>query len=346
MTVLRPRARLVSSENGKKVFVYTCGKNFCDGTRFQARLIDTVAGQKRFAFVSECRHPTTFQPIEFVLKAVVPPFGISTVVKFQLNLVSTPTNACFGSSRCPTVDLIWDGAVSWLGTITLMAGSIGIEFKWTGTEFRVIFTGCLTGFIPAAISCPWPFTAGGGAPLGAVDASCCGGISQPNPTVVTYTVSGYTKWRYVARLVDVVNGKKRFAVSNCCVTPPDCPVLQDCCGCEVNPLQWSFPVAGVANGTCAVCTNFNTTWTITNSATCTWTADHPGICTPGTPWSLNCDAGAGVWRLTTSNFGGHSAIYELPVADWKCFGPNLMVRTQDYAVACSGFPSTLLLTAV
>ncbi len=347
MTATRLRARLVDVRNSRKEFAYSCGINFCDlNPVFQGRLVDYVGGKKRFAVASECRHPTQgFQNVTFVRKDLVPPFGISSVIKFQFNLISTPLNACFGSSRCPIAELVWDSADSWVGTIELTGGDIGVEFTWTGSQFRIVFTGCLTGFANAVISCYWPFEAGGGATLGSVDAACCGGIPQPS-TIFTFNVWSYTNWRYAGRLIDIRDGVKLFAVGECCPPEPSCPLEIDCCGCEVNPLQWAFRVAGVVNGTCGGCTGFNTDWTLTYSDTCRWTSGDAGICTPGDSWSLNCAPGDGVWRLGTSTVAGHSAIYELSVDSWSCFGPNVMNRVQDYTVSCTNFPSTITLTAV
>lgn len=348
----RLRTRLVDKKDGIPTYAYACGVNFCNpSARFEGRFIDIVDGEQVYGVMSECRHPAHYTPITFVRKDIVPPFGISSVIQFQIVLVSTPTNNCFGDSRCPVFDLVYGGGDSWFGSITLQSGSIGIEFKYTGSiagvpQFRVIFTGCIDAFLPTPVTCYWPFLAGGAGPLPQVNALCCDGILQPNPTVVEVIIRGYTLWRYAARFVDVVGGEDVYAYAECCPDVTDCPVTDTCCGCEVSPFQWGFDVSGVANGTCVTCVNFNAHWIISYVGSCIWNANHLGICTPGPPWNLGCNGTH--WILSTSTFAGHLAEYRLPVADWLCFGPNTMIKTIDYNVVCSSgtFPATITLNAV
>jgi len=338
---IRYRGRFLDYINGQKAFAFACGKDWCHPARMQGRFIDVVDGYPVYAVASECRHPTEYKPLHYVDKACTPPFGLTNVIKIQINLISTPANNCWGSSRCPTVELTWDGT-SWKGTFILLSGSLGIEFKCVSGVYSVVFSGCIVATVPAVQSCDYPFIAGGGAPIPAVDTSCCDGFAQPTTNIV-FTVWSYTLWRFVGRFVDIRSGLPVYSISECCEPPHTCPLDVACCGCEASPLQWTFDVTGVTDAACVVCTLFNDTWIITYSSTCTWTADHAGICTPGTPWTLACfDT---VWRLSTSSFLGAAAVYEIPVADWLCFGPNTLTKVQDHA-ACSTFPSTITLNAV
>jgi hypothetical protein len=368
------RARLIDfrldEDTGElvPVYGYICGQTLC-GERHQARWVDVIpAGEPGesidvYASASECRKREPYTAIEYVAKSCNPPFGVSQIVKVTFTIFG-PHLACFDDD-CPDTELVWNGSSAWVGTLPMVTGSLTLTLTCPSPPTTPWFTLTISGScvsspypIPAIVSCVHPFTAGGGAPVLFLQACCDNEPQGGSATSLTFRITGYTLYRYLARAVDIVSWSSGgfrtvYAFAECCPDPDDCPVEEDCCGCDVSPRQWTFTVSGVTTRTppvgapCTMCADWNTTWVITylGLITCRWEADHPGICTPGPPWILSCDAPGGVWRLTTSNFAG-VASYELSIAAWECFGPNTMIRTSDGHGGCKDFPATLTLTAV
>ena len=363
--------RLVGAEAGRKRFLFACGNNVCLGPyRFDGRLVDVrpltdpVLGFlgyfKTFLTTSECRHPKPFRKVDWVPLAGVPAPGLPSVARFT---VSAP-DFCL-KDYCTDLEVVWDGSEY------VPENGVGIPLRSGNLAFTitpVISGGVLTGFhvnfsgpcvpassslLPLTVSCTDPLTAGGAAPLGGIPSGCCNSLTDSgfSPTA---NLLGYTKPRYKGRLVGSRNGRKVFLIGECCVDEP-CPITKTCCGCDPVPAVWAFPISGVAAtgvGTCGTpgCGAWNADWTIEYGANgagdCIWSvpnAENAGICTPGPPWTLNCDGS--VWRLSSSSFAGGAVGYTLSVADWKCFGPNVMTKTADTYTVCTGFPSTVTLTA-
>lgn len=343
--------RVVSTENGEKVIVYGCGQTVCTDKVFQGRLIDVddTRGMKIFGVASECMNlDTIYNDIHKVATDCNPPWGISSLLEVVF-AISGNSNCWL--TPCPRIVLTWDG-VKWAGTLDLLSGSIALELNCTLGSYSMTLTSAC--FSPAQTvdvlaSCTFPFIAGGGT-IVTLDPSCCSGIVTSS-TEITFMIFGVTPNRYLARLVDVVGGEKIFMTAVCCPSRSGCLTGDDCCGCEVSPLQWSFSVAGVtaaAAGSC--CDGFNGHWTLTYvgnpAAPCLWDVeDNSGVCTPGPPYSLRCDQANGVWRLTTSTPTGGAAKWELDVASWECLGPNTL-NLVDAASACTGWPTSITITAV
>lgn len=344
------RSRLIDVRNGVKRLGYACGHTVCNASVFQARLVDNrllADGKrwKRFGFTSECRHPTiSTQPIRnFYKQDCAPPFGVSERV--YLELIVSGGVACW-QNVCTRLELVWNGT-DWTGVVQLVNGVLNL--KWNCDSLgnsTLTFSGtCL--YAPAGqstpASCYYPYTTGGSIPI-TFKASCCSTPLDQSVTL-TYNVRGYTKDVYLARLIDVRNGVKRFGFNECCDPVYQCSVA-DCCGCRVSPREWQFSIAGVTDGTCSPpqCTNYNRTWKIAYQGNCIWnTGGFGGICTPGDPWALTCDGAH--WTLSTTNAGGGAAVYQLALAAWKCLGPNTMAKVSDHG-ACGGFPASVTLTAV
>lgn len=362
------RTRLVGETGGRKIFAIDCGGNACNGGAFGARGVDVVRQRKVFAFASECLHRLDLGvPLGFVHIDCNPPYGIPTVVKLKLQFTDTDIDqiTCWGTA-CPTAYLTYSEITdSWLGSISVLTGTIDIEF-WCdpdepigGYRYFVSFSGdCIenesgsgggTQTFPLLLECVWPFRAGSLWPVPGIFRDCCDEIPQGDHQI-SFSVTGVTLDRYLSRLVDALHGRKVFSIGECC--PEDeCEVDETCCGCEASPRTWSFTVSGVIQAfpspSCTTpdsdCPAFNRTWTVDYVGSCRWEADHPGICTPGPPWQLTCDGD--VWRLQTTNGGGGATTYELAVSSWKCFGPNVMTKVTE-SILCTGFPSTITLTAV
>lgn len=356
------RGRVVDLDpDGRKVAAYACGKTVCDPARHQARLVDVYDGKKVYAMASECFHAPDGQDSLTTVAGCNPPFGLPNLLKVQFTVLSG--QECFTQNACPVVTLTHDaGSGTWTGTLPLIAGTLNLEFScgWSvgggssdpDDDYTLTISSpglvCLPIDYPiyAFRNCRLPFRAGGAAPI-LLTGACCG-FGHPDESIsLAFTVTGYTLDRFVGRLVDQdADGKKVFAVGECCTPDGVCPITEDCCGCDVSPRVWSFTVAGVVNGPgpppCA-CAGFNANWTVEYVGGCTWqTLTSAGVCTPGPPWSLNCD---GVnWLLSTSAFGG-TATYASPVASWKCFGPNTFTRLTDHDPSCISFPGSIVLTA-
>ncbi len=347
----RIQGRLIDTRPGEKVFAYACGRTFCQDAVFEARLVSTdVNGVKRFAASSECRHPRVWYDVQFIGTGCETLAPVSDRLLFILG-VQTPSAAgmaCW-TEACPSAELTYDGA-KWVGSLTMASGTLGVEISCLAAlTWQLKLTGaCITPnpmTFPLVVSCHYPWQAGYSGPA-TFTAGCCDGEPQ-SPQPVTMSAYSYTRDRRRARLVSAAGPLKIFAGAECCRDLTDCPIEDDCCGCEVSPREWSFSVAGVANGTCATCTDFNSTWSVVYKGGCLWTErTSGGICTPGTPWTLACSAGT--WTLSTSNIEG-AAVYTRSQANWLadgCFGPHTLVRTADHTPRCSNFPATVTLTAV
>lgn len=138
------------------------------------------------------------------------------------------------------------------------------------------------------------------------------------------------------------------------------------------PYQWTFTLSGVTNSTCAQCSQFNNTFTITY--------DPPGLSPTACEWFMLDSNGVGDvrleghgrmaapcifesfdvptvwWRLYKPGSSWHlnspyNVTYELDDASWDCCGPNTMTLVPQDAGelmvdACSNWPATVTLTKV
>lgn len=356
-------------------------RSFCQGGVGQARFVGYRAGRKVYGLADKCREfndpyspygpylPDDPYHRPRVEKPCNPPWGIYRQILLRLSLTGT---ACFGNT-CPAVVLTYDeNDRKWKGGLRLEGGgSIAVEYECqapSGVGIKRIGTLTFKGncigsdaYSPGSISFPinagcdgttgtgLPYLGGESFPFN-IKASCCG--QNPNDTspvqiAATLTLSDLSRPVWPARLVGFRGGKKLFAKPDDCPKLNRCPNTDTCCGCEASPNTWAMTVAGVTNATpvtCTECPSFNGDWQLVYRGGCRWSAVHPGVCTPGTPWSLSCNAGDGLWTLTTSA-APVAAVYTLAVSAWRCFGPNVMTLTTPDTVRCSSFPPTLTLTA-
>lgn len=368
-SVRRFRARSVDVDDMRKVFAYACGQQmFCGlgiGKRFQAREMEIVplpggGLRKVYGTASECREQVG---VEFVEPSAYSGSGVcartSSVVRLKLNFETA--SVCI-DDLCPTADLTYDEiSDGWYGTIRFGGSDVLAELKCTkgssAYDWTVrIFYGCpglSVVSLPLFVTCDSPLTAGASWPI-VIPPGCCGNALEGSTTVAV-TVEGMTKARYVGRFTQVVprfpSGRpiKVFTIGTCCPDPADCaPPSIACCGCDVNPNQWSFTVSGIvpkSGSTCLNCPDFNGTWTLTRAGVdvCEWYSTGAGVCTPGAPWRLIC-AGS-VWRLSTTSFGGGATTYELAVGSWNCLGSNTLTQVGSHG-SCEGFPGTIEVSPV
>lgn len=349
-SILKQPARLIHTRNGRKVFAFSCGQDVCSDKVFQGRLIHFKNGMKVFGVASECLNLVeVFNNIQRVKVNCNEPYGISSILVLRLyvgsnfNCVPTP---------CPVIPLTYDQAQDkWIGTWHLISGDMTVEFTCTAGVYTLTFSGpCFdTTSYTVLKSCSYPFTGGGGIEV-ILNPDCCQGIVTTE-TEILYSIHSATPNRYVARLANVRGGIKVFATAICCPPQGTCTTGADCCGCDVSPVQWSFSMAGVGAGAAgSCCSGYNGHWILTYTGTvavpCAWTVvGHAGVCTPGSPYTLTCDATNGVWRLTTSSPAGGAAKWEISVASWDCLGPNTLTLV-DPAEACIGWPDSVTITPV
>lgn len=125
-----------------------------------------------------------------------------------------------------------------------------------------------------------------------------------------------------------------------------------CCGCLTTPAVYRLTaMAGITNGTCTKCTNYNGTFDLTTNGACQWkSARFAGCASPAVPalggWQLYCDTAN--WYLipedilvTDTDF----IYYVKAKSGWNCNGINVMALAGT-AVACLTFPATATVTAV
>lgn len=336
-------------------YLMACGHTPCDAARFLARQVD----EHTYMFTSECRKPR--DPANAVTyDTTVPGFpepGVPTRVRIVFGPVAY--SPCF-KDLCNDFELVWDGAKYGGYSIPLQSGDIPVTLEpqyvagLFSTWHLVLHDACApsgaTVFIDASVTCFYPMTAGGNAPLGTISAACCGGAADVN-TSYFVSVFGLTPSRYLARHVGDKRGRKVFAFAECCAGNL-CTSGTSCCGCDAVPFAWTFSVAGITNGTLVGCPGgclgFNGTWTLVYGVpgtppACTWgvpTAESTGVCTPGTPWQLTCDGTD--WILQTQT--GGNIVYKAPVATWKCFGPNVMTLF-SVGTSCATPPTTVTIAA-
>lgn len=355
---VRTHGRLVNAA-GSMSLLTACGHTPCDAARFSARLVKRAADAPTYLFCSECRRPNdkTLHPTYSPLAGYPDP-GVPTVVRCTAGPAAW--DPCF-VRLCNDFDLIWDGSQYAGYSIPLASGSIPItitpaytagvvtswHFNWTGS----CAPGGATCFINCAISCAYPLTAGGNAPLGAIPSTCCGGAVDPN-TSYYCNIYGCTPNRYLGRLVAMRGTTPVYEVAECCAPSICSQPGVTCCGCAAVPANWRFTVAGITTGTGCVgsCLAFNGTWTLAYGVapcgSCCWaipSSEATGACSPGSPWTLRCDGTN--WILATQSMTGGVIDYALPLASWKCFGPNTM-PLRNTSTTCVTPPATVTLAAV
>ena len=112
------------------------------------------------------------------------------------------------------------------------------------------------------------------------------------------------------------------------------------------PVSWHFTVAGVANGTCSLCSHYNGTFTITQTGGCVWADSATGVCASPPigsqkSWKLTHDGTLSQWVLDATNQAGSAiARYTLADASFNYSGDNVMSRSTNSG-ACGSWPSTI-----
>lgn len=128
-----------------------------------------------------------------------------------------------------------------------------------------------------------------------------------------------------------------------------------CCGCSSVPSQYTMIVAGITNGACTFCNNYNGTFTLTLIAgltPCEWDSQFGTTCAngfPGVVWSLTCDST--YMRLSASgSFAvsppGSQVVYKLALSSWDCLGSNTLIRDFTSTIECSGWPASLTVNPI
>lgn len=149
--------------------------------------------------------------------------------------------------------------------------------------------------------------------------------------------------------VDPFSGASSQSVDCCCLRGG---TGGPCCGCTSIPLQYTFSLANIGNGTCDInCVGYNGTWKIVlDVPTCVWTdTEGPSVRSQGPCSTINatgvtllCDA---THFLLTFAEDVTRVVYRKTRATWSCLGINILDLFSDDAT-CITFPATLTLTPV
>lgn len=110
---------------------------------------------------------------------------------------------------------------------------------------------------------------------------------------------------------------------------------------------WEVTIAGVTNGTCSVCVDFNRAWNLAHLVGCSFAEGTPNTeyCNSGQVGGVNLATevlvGVLTWRLYFRvGFTTIIAEYQLADISWDCEGPNVMSLVSSDGT-CSGWPSTV-----
>lgn len=118
-----------------------------------------------------------------------------------------------------------------------------------------------------------------------------------------------------------------------------------CCECEAVPAAYTLVVAGVTNAACAVCNNYNGTFSLQwTGSGCNWVSTSGEKCggLPGHLWSLNLDLAANEFTLAPAgSWPAGAPSYVLPCNQWNCLGSNTLPLVATETDQCTGWPSQL-----
>lgn len=144
---------------------------------------------------------------------------------------------------------------------------------------------------------------------------------------------------------------------------PDCPCCGvECCGCHTTQTLrsiWNLSVAGITNGTCSGCSEWNGDFELKWGSACNWAdqADSPSPC-QATPlpddcyfhyrWLLNRQitgpSGDGYYLQQLTDLTGTVDRYFRAIANWDCTGSNVMSFLSDPEGVCTNWPATVTVT--
>lgn len=347
--------RLFFSKSGQRDYLFSCGHTPCDANRFIGRLVKPST----YLMASQCRRSSRpGNKVTYVPLAGFPSPGIPTTVRCSFGPVSY--SPCF-VNQCNDLELDWDGSQYSGFSIPLSSGSIPITItpvfiagNFSTWHFNMIGScapGGATTFMNVGLSCYAPMQGGTSAPLGAIPSICCSSAVDPNSSYFC-NIFGCTPNRVLGRCIGSKNGMRVYIFGECCA-PSICNAGVSCCGCTAVPVAWKFSIAGITNGTLVGCpggcTGFNGTWTLvygqpSGSSPCTWgvpSTESGGVCTPGSPWNLSCDANN--WILQTQT--GGNIVYTAPRSGFRCMGstslvPNVMTLF-SVGTSCLTPPATI-----
>jgi hypothetical protein len=113
-----------------------------------------------------------------------------------------------------------------------------------------------------------------------------------------------------------------------------------CCGCSATPANWTLTVAGLADGTCVGCANYNGTFNLASLQPCIWVTGLAGFCpNTGDPYEFRCDVD-GFFRLYVGGSAGTNVAVYKALSAFNCLGTNVLTLESNSGL-CTNLPGTI-----